>query len=53
MADKNERFIFRNRQVPEEYWSMTPEQKKQWVTKFLESFSPNDAVRDRTTKDEK
>lgn len=53
MADSTNRFIFRNRQVPKEYWDMTPEQKREWVTKFLESFSPNDAVRDKDTNDKK
>lgn len=51
MADsaKNE-FIYRNRSVPKEYWTMTQEQKREWAKSLLESFSPNPEVRERAQK---
>ena len=53
MADKDKHFTFRNRQVPQEYWNMTMEQKREWAKSFLESLSPNSEVRERSSKKKK
>jgi len=48
MADSKNRFVFRNSNIPKEYWTMTPEQKREWVKQFLQTFSGNEEVKKRS-----